>query len=602
MPPEMVAEALTLPAKGAINGRALTLVDALSAAVDRRRQAEITHAYWRLAEAIAVYHYCFDENAMILQFRAHPQDAAMLETAKASAAAALHTAEAAAIDAQADLAEAVGLTPGTPLPLPSDAPHVGPYRTQYERLSSIQGFPARLRLIDRTLPLCCRAIDVRANAVHAAEDALEGAIDAYGRAALDFPAVLSAMGQLGTQRRAWIAVVCRYNHDIADYVLSIAHPGTYGAALVGMLIRSGKSEQAPPNTSAELTPVPDSLPTADFGVRPASHTETAPASPPAAAGPGQPTLAPPRPKSKSEASPANSEPARLPEDADAAAAVPLNRTTRRMAIDPAKGAAPSAALYPALGDMAPAVRAKELSDSLHREKGSTDDASQLTSLENCLSGAPVTSRGKVIDAYWAVCQKAAQYQVDREMADLLQELEPLALEHRLAPSGALDMLQLRAEKLACESDALSARVEMLVAQFELTALAGRPLDSAWLLPSTPPHAGPYSLKLDAQPAAFGREWPVRRLAGAIPALDKSLQERATAVVSADAARAAAMASFRSGQSPIDRVLLCTRQQADQTLALLDAVNEYNQSIASYALAVLPANVPANLIVQTLVIR
>lgn len=680
LPPDMLAEALKLPAQSVINGRNFTLLEGLSTTMDRRRQAELTHAYWRSAQAIAEYHYAFNENAAIQQFQARPQDAVMLEAAKSSAAAALHGAEVAAVDAQADLAEAAMLPPSSALPLPADAPHVGPYRTYFDRLFTPGSAPTRARLIDRTLPISRRLIDVRASAVHAAEDALEAATDAYRQSALDFPAVLSAMGQLATQRRAMINAVCQYNHDIADYALSVAGPGIHGAALVSMLIRPSKPAQAAPNTSADLAPIPESPTGPVYEVQPASHEEPIPQTPRPASRPGQPTLAPPRPTTFPDASvapsmplesatpheagpstsPASSAPAdpfargtqpgraTTPESTPPASgapgklpppsgAVPLPpppsspapqpqsptssaparadierplvqvsgppglQTVRKPAVEPTSATQPSAALYPGLVEMAPATRAKQLADAMHWDRGAPEDPSQPIPLEECLKWASLSQRNQVLRCYWLTREKAGEYHLKRQASDFLEQLEPMAIEHR-DPSGAIEMLRLRACKLAASAEQIDARRELLAAQFELTEMLKQPLDRPWLLPSTPPHAGPYLLKLEAQPPALAKSWPIRRLAAAVPGLASSLQERATAVVRADSTRAAALTAYQSGSGSIDRVLLGIRQQTDQSLAMLSTLTGYNQCIAEYALAVLPPGTAPDLLVKTLVIR
>ena len=58
-PPEMVAEAMRSPG-GEISGKPLALLAAVSSGADRRQQFEIVLTYWRLAEAVADYHYCLN--------------------------------------------------------------------------------------------------------------------------------------------------------------------------------------------------------------------------------------------------------------------------------------------------------------------------------------------------------------------------------------------------------------------------------------------------------------------------------------------------------------------------------------------------------------
>ncbi len=50
-PPELLAEALTTPREGAVIGKPLTLLTALSRTADRQQQLKITQSYWRLSTA-----------------------------------------------------------------------------------------------------------------------------------------------------------------------------------------------------------------------------------------------------------------------------------------------------------------------------------------------------------------------------------------------------------------------------------------------------------------------------------------------------------------------------------------------------------------------
>jgi hypothetical protein len=661
-PPEMVAEAIMLPAGSSVTGRRFTLLEAISTTVDRRRQAEITHAYWRLAEAVAEYHFAFEENAVVSGFAVRPEDTAMLKTAQASAAAALETAELLVVEAQSRLAEAAFLPSTHPLPVPADPPHVGPYRTHFDALFAMQHPPAQMRLIDRTLPLRRRAIDARAAAVHAADDALEAVTDAYHQGQLSFSTVLSAMGQLGRQRRAMIASVCQYNHDIADYALSVVAPGTTGPALVAMLIRpSNGSRQPAHNDSSGVMPLKP-LPQVDKDVQPAGHMVPEETSSSASSSTPEPTptLAPPRPKPEPPASqeptlaplrdsaqpseaeePAPTTRAKLPDLPDRSqpepdrgapsqpaepiptppsepaggdqsaepprTAVPLSslppvtsRSSMRPTID-GQVAAATTALYPALVELDPAVRAKQLAVALHRPPSTAEPSAEPITLPDCLRSAPIGRRLQAVAAYWHVRQKVAELQVFQQTAEMLDELSLVALDRREAPAGAAAMLQIRACKAASEAERLRCQVELLAAEFELTETLGRPLDGNWLSATTAPHSGPYLLKLDAQPQHLVTSWPVQRLAHAVPTLADSLQQRAAAVVQADAVRAAFADGYRNGARSVDEALMCIQQQTDQTLAFLETLTAYNEAIAEYALAVIPATAPADLVAQTLVV-
>jgi hypothetical protein len=95
---------------------------------------------------------------------------------------------------------------------------------------------------------------------------------------------------------------------------------------------------------------------------------------------------------------------------------------------------------------------------------------------------------------------------------------------------------------------------------------------------------------------------MRHLAAAIPAYCTSVEEHASSVVAADAARAKAVEKYAAGNMPFAQVLEEVDGQTRQTFDFLQTLTEYNRSIAQYALAVLPpdaqpARIAAALVVQ-----
>ena len=621
-PPEMIALALTLPEGAGVTGRPLSLLEALSSSQGHLRRLQTTHAYWRLTAAVAEYRFRLDESEQLERLEVRPEETMTLRTARASALAAERMAQLTAVAAQHELAEAAGLPAGAPLPLCADPPHVGPYRTRFEELFSTRTLPAGTRLIDRTLPIHRREIDVRASAIHAAKDALEAAEDAYKLGGAGLAPVLASIQQLGRQRRALADSVCQYNHHIAEYAFAVAGPQTSHRDLVSMLIQS-QAEPAQPlvpradagmNVQAE-TPNRSAPPSE---VQPATLNEPLPAegqNPIPPPGAGQPTLAPPQGTSQPPGpqEPASAGPGEEGESVQPAVVErplvpvparppqPTPRTVNKPAVD-SQGALPAASgLYPALVDADPAVRAKHLTTALHWNRVLPEPAGQPIELAECLPARSGTDRRDVIAAYWLARQRAAEYQVRAGQIDLLEEFIPSVIEQRHGPSGAEAMLQLRAAKLAADADLLQTRLELLAAQFDLARRSGLPLDGPWPVPATVPHSGPYLLKLEAQPRGLVASWPVRRLAATIPALSDNLQQRAAAVVDADTARSAATATYRAGRQPIDDVLVCISRQTEETLAFLETLTAYNRAIADYALAVLPAAIPGEQLLGTLVV-
>jgi hypothetical protein len=692
-PPEMVAEALMLPAGSALTGQPLTLLRVLSSTPDRRRQLQLTKTYWRLAQAVANYHFCRNRADELAKLSPRAEEAAAARLARASSAASLREAELDVADAQHELAGLMPLPPDAPLPLPADRPHVGPYRTHFQELFATRTPPDQARLVERVLPVWRQVVDERAAAVQAAEDALTAAMDNHAARAADASTVAACSEELLRQQRAFIRAVCDYNRHIAEYGVAVAGPTTTPQALVAMLI--GPVPEA-------ATPL---APGVESGVQPAGLNETATIpgarneptlAPPRDAKPlgvkneptlapprdgwkrneptlapprdslnlngkNEPTLAPPResvmpdgpntapstpprPLGKGpsnsplplgegqgvraagrvgdDASPLSPHPNPLPKgDGTKQPLVPVNPKSpvsdpipviaNKLTVDaPAAPIArqdktdqtPAAPLYPALADAEPAVRAKQLTVTLHWDRSLPEGAGKPINLLQCLASSPPGAQRAAIGAYWLVRQRAAQYQVLAQQAEWIEALTPVVLERRSQPAGAAEMLRVRSAQLSAEAAVREAHAALIEAQFDLTLRVGGAADSVWPLASTPPHSGRYLLKLEAQPKSVAESWPMRRLAAMIPALGDSVQQRAAVVVESDAARAAATEKYRVGGASLDSVLESVGQQTEQTLAFLETLTDYNRAIADYALAVLPPAAPAEKLASALVVK
>lgn len=643
-PAHIVADCLSLPPGSTIQGRAITLRDSLSTTADRRRQQETVQAYWRLAAALAEYRIAFDEKDLFDRVEGKPANAALVRTARASAAAALRGAELALVSAQYDLAETAALSATTPLALPADLPHVGPYRTYFDELFGARAAPGRTRLIHRTVPIHQQAIEAQAASVLAAQDAMLAAFDGYQTGEVDWSAWVTSVRQWSRQRRLLIRAACDYNHDITEYAFAVASPQTSLQALVNMLIRStttpaGKPA-APKGGSSDRTPSSEVQP-AGF-VDPAAQPAGGPSSPagvpvgPPAPGASPKAVAPSEPPRTFAAPPnaaplpANNPPAgsslrsiviplgsEAPASAPGPAASPIptqpvspvlpgpqGTTTRRTAhrlAENARRALLPGPLYAALADSAPAVRAKQLAVALHTSHAPTEQKAVAVDLKQCLQGAPAPDRRAAIDAYWLASQRSAERQFLADQGGLLEQLRPTALNRRADRGGSAAMLRLQSAVTANGADQLRAQVRLLESQFELTRLAGRPQDSAWLLPTTVPHSGPYTVPQDGSRSASAESWRARRPSATLPAWLADLQDRAAATVAADAARAAATAGYESGTGTLDLALAANQQQLDETLGFLDTLTGYNRAIADYALSVLPATTSADQLVKALVV-
>ena len=303
-PPEMVAEAILLPAGGSLTGQPLGLLAALELTADRRQQLECVRAYWRLTQAVAEYQYCFNRVQGLAKVKARGSDEPSLRSGQAAAAAQLREAELGAVRVQHELAGLLRLPAGAALPLPADRPHVGAYRTMFNELFATQTPPEPARLAEKTLPLQRQVIDDQAAAVQAAEDALAAVVDDYQTGRAGAAAVISCSGQLLVQQRAFIRSVCGYNRNIADYGLTVMPPETTPQTLAMVLIGPARPAVAPAVAGSG-------------SVRPAGATEPIPGSGGLQPARNEPTLAPPR--SRYEPTPAAprettpSKPADVPE-------------------------------------------------------------------------------------------------------------------------------------------------------------------------------------------------------------------------------------------------------------------------------------------------
>ena len=615
-----------------LDGKRISLTDLLSRIYDRPQQAVVIPAYWKLSAAEFEYRIAADE-ALRLQQLLPPADASgkhasdsLLEARLAAAEARLREAELTVINQQHALADQMRLPASEPLPLAGDLPHAGAYRTYFQE-KYVRVAPPRAHLIDRTLPLLQRAIELRASAAVSAVDCAEAGVEAYHAGQLDLAATVDGIGELTRQRRAFVAAVRDYNLDIADYALSVVPAGLTSAQLVSILI-------GPPPTAQRCRPrnplIRSRPASARGGINQAGFN--APLFAPA----GQPTLAPTRPATNLPAAdggepsppPSANPPRRAPrrnpastnQSGDAprriksvppsATSTRLQRGQRHLAAKPPaeeSSAAPTEStadtgLYTALRDLSPVKRAQELSATLHwMQPGSSESLGMATTLTDAFTASVGLDRRSVIQAYWRACERLAACQVTKSEIDLLRALESAALGMRAQPGGAEAMLHLRTSQLAAQAATEECTVGLLDAQFALAQLMRRPLEGPWPVPTTPPHAGGYRLKVDAQPANVLQNSMVQRLTVALPLEHDVLQKHADAVVTADAAHVEAVLGFEAGQRPLDEAVTSVRYLSDETLAFLDIQTAYNLSFADYVLSVAPPGVSDSTLANVLVV-
>ncbi len=588
---QLIASLLRLPEGSPANGSPLTLREAIGATADRTRQLEITHLYWRLNEAVGALRATWDEAQQLQQLQAPAQDAGLLNAARNSAAARLQSAALAVNRAQHELAEMAAMAPSAALPLPTDLPHVGGYDTYYERLARTRAMPARARLIDRTLPLRRQVIDARVAAFEAARLSLESNLESHRYGQTSLAAVLDSVAAAARQQESLVAAACQYNHDIADYALTVVGPQVNGETIVSMLIKTDRQPTPAAGSSGDVRRMQDALLETPSDVQHATYDERA-------APRNEPTLAEPRKPAAKDAAdaaetsaedrPATADTAQQPA-ADEASLEPIEETwtSKRQTT-----ALPTARLYEALVNVSPAARAKQLATALYWSQSLPGSAGEPIELRDCLRNVPESNRRAVVEAYWTAARRAAEYQVLAAERDLLDGLAGAAAQ----PGAALD-----AARQDVRARLLEAEAALVESQFELARRAGRTQDAKGLLPTTTPHAGPYALKLEAQPREVAESWPIKRLAAAIPGLAENLNTRASTVVELDGLRAQTAADYQAGRASLTDVLDAIQRQSSETIAAIGTLTEYNLAIAEYVARVIPAGTTNDRLVGSLVV-
>jgi hypothetical protein len=262
---DVMTEALALPQGAGVSGQSMTLLSALATTNDRRQQLEIAHAYWRLVEAVADYHFAWNYDNQIKRLKVPSGESAALRAAQAAAVASLLEAELTVNAAQYELAALVRFPDNAALPLPADPPHVGPYTTYFAELYANKPAPVQAKIIDRNLPVRLRAIEQHLLAVKAADEAMESTLDDMSRQRAALVDFIAAAKEDLQQRQALAAAVCRYNWEIADYAMMVVPSGISPQMLVARLIRQPQGSVSP--TAAK----------ASSGVQPAGHNEPTPA-------------------------------------------------------------------------------------------------------------------------------------------------------------------------------------------------------------------------------------------------------------------------------------------------------------------------------------
>src|SRR5205085_11113152 len=200
--PEILAEALSDITEGGLTGEGMTLQQALSRSYDRAQQIKIVQAYWKLSIAQADYHFArqqriqfqqITKNKLWLDPDTQQQPDPAVYAAQNSNRGMVYDAELAVLRAQHGLAELLKADPTKPLPLATDRPHVGPFKTYLSEIYQNRTPPARHVLIDGLLPIRYNAIDAHTRAIMSASDAVEATAEDYEAGHTDLTTMLATL-------------------------------------------------------------------------------------------------------------------------------------------------------------------------------------------------------------------------------------------------------------------------------------------------------------------------------------------------------------------------------------------------------------------------
>ncbi len=619
---QLVADALALPTDGAITGRPISLLSAVAAVPDRARQLEAVHAYWRLVQAIGDYRYCHERQQRLARLKAAGTETAGTEapdlrTAQAIAVAQLHDAELQATSAQQDLAAKLDFPETAPLPLPADRPLTEAYRTRFTELFAGRKTPDRVRMLDQTLPLRQRAVESHAAAVIAAEEGLDAAIELQAGGQARPAGALHALEAQVREQRAFIAAVCRYNDDIVDYSLAVVPLQTSASVLVSTLIKQARPIAAAASDSATIpAQFQQAMTVPGVGV-PASAGSplqnrlkaelqppaliAPPSAVPAIPNPPQPLLQAPAvaapaaqqpspPAAPGEAPAAPAAPQQIHEDQAPSLAPPQELTipqtppqadgAKQPAVDGKSLAAGTIrSTFKPVVENEPRDNAARLAAALFTDSSNVQLAGQPLPLVDCLRSAAPNHRLDAIIAYWKARREAAMVQLFAAEKEWLDGLKPaLAAQNPPSPTG---MLNLRAAQSATDAQLADAQADFLAASFELVTTVGLASDKGPPRPSSIPFAGHFPLPLRERAGERVVSRPLRQLELEITSREKTANDHAAAVVASEVARTTTTADYLAGRTPVEHVLNTIEVQANETLALINELGDYNKVIARY---------------------
>jgi hypothetical protein len=252
---EPLAARTASPADAQFYARPLPLLESLERSGDRARRLWIVQAYWKVSAAFAGVRAATEalERLELIAPGGDPHDRATLDVAAAAARADLAEAKAQLGIAQQELVDLSRLPLTEPPPWPVDRPLASPYETHFDAIFANRVATGRVRAIARTLPARHEAIESRAIAVRAAEQAMTMAEADHAKGKRPIEAVIAAHDALVDQQREFLQGTRGYNLDIAEYAMAVADLSVPDDRFVSMLIGT-PIQWRPPAGGSPATP------------------------------------------------------------------------------------------------------------------------------------------------------------------------------------------------------------------------------------------------------------------------------------------------------------------------------------------------------------
>ncbi len=208
----------------------------------------------------------------------------------------------------------------------------------------------------------------------------------------------------------------------------------------------------------------------------------------------------------------------------------------------------------------------------------TDSALSGTSLtlqDALKAAADRREQLEIVRRYWRLATAVADYRFCKEQVELLRQLSDDEKAGK----------QWRAYHSLAVADLQTAELTVIQMQHELAMLLRLPVDKALPLPADKPHIGAYRTNYNELFAGRVPPLGVQLLDKLLPLQRQVVEEAAKALQAAEDALSAVLEDLRLGRCGIEAVYAAGRERLRVRREFMLAVQQYNNSIAEYALTV-----------------